>query len=705
MNSPKLLKYIEIKCYPMRSHCPRERFTRYAILLLTLFICIFLSNRAESTQEDTGSSLINQEVEIDPLSDEMVLSNIQNRLEYSKARIDKVADENIRSKWGRIIEMLEMQIERIDSLGGDFSSEEIEHPDDTPPYPLPYLDQMRQKYRDFKEMNKLLDEAYQAAQKRIEIAEESYNISKQKINTLEDAGGTSKENQHADLEHRMGKEVLIYARLDARLINEKRKQVRKNVERFEEIIPKIESNVIFSEKDFNARLRKISERETALKDAITESEQELSHERRKSEDEQTYVNTLESLIELLNEAASYLPLERSLWEERRKLYLEGKVMKDVVEWHEKSIRIQQEIRELVRVKELREQEHTKVQPDKEKKQDALEAPQEVELQKEIFLRRKLAFDSLDSIAELLEDHLADLARSRNMRQIQFFKEKVLRVFNAIWGVELVVVQDRTITVGKTLTAIVLFIIGLIVFRLLIIHFFYFFLRKIRIREGISYAVSHLFFYVVLIILLFPVISYVGIPFHIFAFLGGALAIAAGFGAQKILSNFLSGVILLLEGSIQVGDMIQVDDTQGNIRSIGLRHIQLTTFTNVDILIPNSKFLEGNVINWTLRSDIIRSDIAVGVYFNAPPDKVVEILVQVAADHPKILNEPKPEAFIENINCDRGYLRFNVYYWLRMRSPRDRLTVESALRKEIIHRLNDHGIELASPTQDIVLHRA
>ena len=74
MNSPKRSKYIEIKCYPMRSHCPRERFTRYTILLLMLFICIFMSNRAEGTQEDTGSSLINQEVEIYPLADEMVLS-------------------------------------------------------------------------------------------------------------------------------------------------------------------------------------------------------------------------------------------------------------------------------------------------------------------------------------------------------------------------------------------------------------------------------------------------------------------------------------------------------------------------------------------------------------------------------------------------------------------------------------------------------
>jgi small-conductance mechanosensitive channel len=447
------------------------------------------------------------------------------------------------------------------------------------------------------------------------------------------------------------------------------------------------------------------EREKALKNAIKKSEKELSRELSKSEDEQTHVNTLESLLELLSEATSYLPLERSLWEERRNLYLKGMVMKDVVEWHEKSIRIQQEIRELVRVKELREQEHTKVQPEKEKKQDKVSSPKEVELQKEIFLRRKLAFDSLDSIGDLLQDHLADLARFRNIREIQFFKEKVLRVFNAIWGMELAVVQDRTITVGKTFNAIALFTIGLIVFRLLIIHFFYFLLRKVHIREGISYTVSHLLFYVVLIILLFTVISYAGIPFHIFAFFGGALAIAAGFGAQKILSNFLSGIILLLEGSIRVGDMVQVDETQGIIRSIGLRHTQLTTFTNVDILIPNSKFLEENVINWTLRSDIIRSDIAVGVYFNAPPDKVVETLVQVAADHPKILNEPEPEAFIENINCDRGYLRFNVYYWLRMRSPRDRLDVESSLRKEIIHRLNAHGIELATPTQDIILHRA
>ena len=215
--------------------------------------------------------------------------------------------------------------------------------------------------------------------------------------------------------------------------------------------------------------------------------------------------------------------------------------------------------------------------------------------------------------------------------------------------------------------------------------------------------SQLLFYLLLLVLLFGVISYVGIPLRIFAFFGGALAIAAGFGSQKIISNFLSGIVLLLEGSIRVGDTVQVDDSKGRVKSIGLRHIQMTTFNNVDILIPNAKFLEENVINWTLESETIRSDFALGVDFTAPLDVVQGTLVQVALDHPEVMDKPPPEAFLEHVNNDAGYLRFNLYYWHTMHSPRERLLINSALQTEIIHRLRAKGIELASPTQDIITH--
>lgn len=704
MTNPTRAKYGEPRRFFTSFDCSQKFFILCVISLLTLFIGIFMNDCFAGAQEDIGSAFVNQKLEDDPLAEDMVPSAIQERLDTYRTIIDEVANETIRSQWTRTIEYLEMQLERLNSLESDFSSEPIEHPADTPPYPLSYLDLTRQKYRNFRDMHKLLEDAYQAAQKRIQIAEETYNIAKQQIKTLEEEGSTAEKKQSSDLEYRLGKEVLIYTRLDARLINQKRKQAKKNVERFEQTIPDIQNMVIFSEQDYKDRLQNISKREKALKDAIDKTEQELLVEHRKIEDEQIQVNQLDSLQELLNEAASYLHLEQSIWKERRKLCLKEASMKDMVEWHEKNSLMQQEIKELMRVKELREQEHTKVLTNKEKKESVAATLIDVELEKEIFLRRQLAFNSLDTVAELLKDHLEDLERSRNVRQIQFLKEKVLRVSNAIWRLELAVVQDRTITVGKIFTAIVLFIVGLIVLRLLINRYLYFILRKLPIREGISFTVSHLLFYVVLFVLLLGVISYAGIPFHIFAFLGGALAIAAGFGSQKILSNFLSGVMLMLEGSIRVGDMVQVDETQGTIKSIGLRHTQLTTFTNIDILIPNAKFLEENVINWTLRSDIIRSDIAIGVYFNAPVNTVIEILAQVAADHPKILKEPEPEAFLERINCDRGYLRFNVYYWLRMNSPRDRLIVESALRMEIINRLSTQDVHLAGPTQDIILHR-
>ena len=128
MNNSARAKYDEPKQFFTSFHCSQKRFTLCAISLLTLFIGIFMSDRFAGAQEDNGSALVNQKVEDDPLAEEMVLSAIQARLDTSKTKIDEVADETIRSKWARTIEMLEMQLERLNSLEGNFSSEPIEHP-------------------------------------------------------------------------------------------------------------------------------------------------------------------------------------------------------------------------------------------------------------------------------------------------------------------------------------------------------------------------------------------------------------------------------------------------------------------------------------------------------------------------------------------------------------------------------------------------
>jgi small-conductance mechanosensitive channel len=198
------------------------------------------------------------------------------------------------------------------------------------------------------------------------------------------------------------------------------------------------------------------------------------------------------------------------------------------------------------------------------------------------------------------------------------------------------------------------------------------------------------------------ISSAGIPLAVFALFGGALAIAAGIGSQKILNNFLSGIILLIERSIQVGDMIEVDKTQGLVKRIGLRNVHIKTFSNVDMLVPNSKFLEENVINWTLESDIIKAHISVKVGFDVDYNEVINLLTETAINHPKVLPAQNPKAFLEEFNADNGYLLFKLYYWLRVPNPEEKLSIESDLRIGILNCLYEHGIALASPTLGVSL---
>lgn len=689
------------------SLCPPRPYRPNTVSWLLLMLALFICHPAALAQKDIVSGSADggtaNEAATDPLAPAMVAVEIQKRLDASSQQIDATNEETIRNRWVHIRQLLQMQLERLDALEGEFSQDTIEYPANAPPFPLSYLDQTRHKHQKFKAAHAQLEKARKAAEKRIQATQETYVAAKQKLTTIEEEGGTSEEQEGAELDFELARESVIYARLDARLINRKLKQANINLQQIGETIPEIEKEVVFSEQDYKIQLENIQKRQQLLGDALEKIRWELTQELNKPKDKRVHHKALESLQALLSEAQSYLHYEKTIWDERRQIYLGDADAQETVKWHKENSLKRKEISELLQVNRLGQLKHMKVLVDKEQQQSVVTIPVNVELQKEMLVHRQLAFDSLESVVELLTDHLADLNRIRSVQRLSFLKEKIIYVANSIWRLQLAVVQDRAITVGKSVTAIMLFIGGLIIVRLVILRLLYFLLRKIRVREGVAYTITQLLFYLTLLVLLFGAISYAGIPLHIFAFFGGALAIAAGFGSQKIISNFLSGVVLLLEGSIRVGDMVQVDDSTGRIRSIGLRHTQMTTFNNVDILIPNAKFLEENVINWTLESEVIRSNIELGVDFTAPVDVVIATLVQAAVDHPDILDEPKPEAYLETINNDHGYLGLKLYYWHEMHNPREGLAFSSALQIEIITRLRAQGIELTSPTQNVITH--
>lgn len=181
-----------------------------------------------------------------------------------------------------------------------------------------------------------------------------------------------------------------------------------------------------------------------------------------------------------------------------------------------------------------------------------------------------------------------------------------------------------------------------------------------------------------------------------ALVAGALSVGIGFGLQSIVNNFVSGLILLVERPIKVGDWVVVGDQQGIIKRINVRATELQTFQRASILIPNSQLISGAVTNWTYKDKMARIDIPVGVAYGSDIDKVEEVLLACARDHPQVDVHPPPQALL------RQFGESSIDYELRayISNVDYVLTVQSDLCKAIVHGFRAAGIEIPFPQRDL-----
>jgi small-conductance mechanosensitive channel len=277
---------------------------------------------------------------------------------------------------------------------------------------------------------------------------------------------------------------------------------------------------------------------------------------------------------------------------------------------------------------------------------------------------------------------------------------LLRQGAEAWGFELFVVDDRAITVGKLTTALLLFVIGFIVARVFSRILGRLLLRRMGVEQGASTAIQSLAFYALLLFFFLSALRTVNIPLTVFTVLGGALAIGVGFGSQNIVNNFISGLILLAERPIKVGDIIEVEGTKGQVESIGARSTRVRTFDNIHMIIPNSSFLERSVVNWTLADDDIRTYVDVGVAYGSATRDVQRFLAKAIADHGRILKRPEPMILFTGFGDDA--LLFRAYFWIRSRDMAERLTIESDVRYRIDHLFREASITIAFPQRDVHL---
>ena len=253
-----------------------------------------------------------------------------------------------------------------------------------------------------------------------------------------------------------------------------------------------------------------------------------------------------------------------------------------------------------------------------------------------------------------------------------------------------------ISLARILLGIVLFIALLFATRLLQRWLREKALQQTRMDPGIVNSIDTVVGYVGIALAALLAVSYAGLDITNLAIVAGALSVGIGFGLQSIVNNFVSGLILLIERPIKVGDRIVVGDQQGLVRRISVRATEIETFDRASLIVPNSELITGRVLNWTHRDSLVACNIRIGVAYDSDPGRVVDILKKCADDHPEVLRSPPPAAYFENFGDSA--LMFNLRISLPDIANSSR--VQSDLRIAVLKALREADIEIPFNQVDV-----
>lgn len=297
------------------------------------------------------------------------------------------------------------------------------------------------------------------------------------------------------------------------------------------------------------------------------------------------------------------------------------------------------------------------------------------------------------LMEELESRLAAVQITK--RVSDFGKKRILD----IWQAEIWTSGDQAVTVSKLVIALLLVTLGTLfssriaglVKNRLLVHF--------DLDVDVAESAERLLFYILIIIFILSSLKMVNIPLTAFAFLGGALAIGFGFGAQKFFSNLISGFLIMVQKPFRINDVIQVDETMASVKSVGSRYTKVQTFDNLDLLVPNSYLLDNKIVNWTLTDKIIRQKITLGVDYASDPRQTERLLLQAVKGHVKVL--PSPDPYVVFRDFGDSALVFEVFFWVNLDVTRSWFAA-SDIRYRIVTLFREAGIVIAFPQTDVHL---
>jgi potassium-dependent mechanosensitive channel len=223
------------------------------------------------------------------------------------------------------------------------------------------------------------------------------------------------------------------------------------------------------------------------------------------------------------------------------------------------------------------------------------------------------------------------------------------------------------------------------------------LPRFSLQRGLPNAIVTIVHYCLLLAGFLVAMASVGLDLTRFTVLAGAFGLAIGFGVQNILNNFVSGLILLFERPINVGDIVEVNGLTGQVRYIGIRASTIHTGQGADVIVPNSNLVANQFINWTYLDTVKRIDLKVMVARNTEPERMLKLLSDVARTASRVEKDPAPVALFRGFG--ESGLSFELQYWVQAKTPPE---VESGVALAVAAELRKAGIEVPIPQRDLYL---
>lgn len=257
------------------------------------------------------------------------------------------------------------------------------------------------------------------------------------------------------------------------------------------------------------------------------------------------------------------------------------------------------------------------------------------------------------------------------------------------------------TISVSLGDILVFIL-ITWFSFLLARFVNFILRedvftRVRTGRGVPQAITSLVRYSLIFLGFFIALAAAGIELSKLSIIAGGLGVGIGFGLQNVVNNFVSGLILLFERPIGVGDIIELPEIWGEIKRIGMRASVIRKFDGSEVIVPNSMMISDKVLNWTLSDRLRRVELKIGVEYGTPAQQVIDLLVKVAKSNPKVLSNPVPDAYF--LNFGDSALEFTLRAWVDFDNG---YLISSELAIAVQEELKQANISVPFPQRDLHL---